>query len=191
MVNWWHSVWWKADHKLYRNPAVRVAEKHQSIPSLPILEATEVRMEQVEAGGNIPATTLSMESDPIAGKVDAHCDWILKNSNSCPLSRQEFCAPHTETARTAEMMCCWDSGKGWTWSRNELAGDRLGVLRCAGWSCKAPWVVQTGLHQLKPPGSHTGWQRVPPRMAPRSCLPGKPWSVCASRLLSCWHCKGT
>lgn len=69
-------------------------------------------MEQVGVGGNIPVMTLSMESGRIVDRADAHCDWKLRNSNSCPLSRQEFCAHHTGTAQTAEMMCCWDSEKG-------------------------------------------------------------------------------
>lgn len=190
MVNWWHSVWWKADHKLYRNPGVHVAEMHQSILSLPIPEVTEVQMEQVEVGGNILGMTLSMESVPTGHMVDARCDWILRNSNSCPLSRPGFCAHHTETAQTAEMRCCWGSGKGWTSSWSEQAGGRWGVLLCAEWSYKAPWIVQTGLHQLKPPGSHTGWEQAP-RMAPGSYLLGKLWHACVSQLPSCWHCKGT
>lgn len=69
-------------------------------------------MEQGGVGGSIPAMTLSMESGPTVDMVDAHYDWILRNSNSCLLSRPGFCAHHTETAQTAEMMCCWGSEKG-------------------------------------------------------------------------------
>lgn len=69
-------------------------------------------MEQAEVGGNIPGMTLSTESGLTERTVDARCDWILRNSNSCPLSRPGFCAPRTETAQTAEMRCCWGSGKG-------------------------------------------------------------------------------
>lgn len=69
-------------------------------------------MERAGVGGSIPAMTLSMESGLTVGMVDAHCDWILKNSNSCLLNKRGFCARHIETAQTAEMMCCWGSEKG-------------------------------------------------------------------------------